>query len=85
MKKLWKDIQVIFRYNLDTVTSVNYDPTGNYLVSSSSDLSVKLWDLNNDNVCIKTFNGHNHSISYAVFLGTDYILSCGRDKTIKMW
>lgn len=65
---------------------MNYDVNGKYLVSSSSDLGIKLWDLNNDYVCSKTFFGHNHNVSFVDFvLDGDLIISCSRDKTIKLW
>mgnify|MGYP003534075565 CR=1 FL=1 len=61
---LWKDIQVIINIKIDPVNCVNYDHAGKYLVSSSSDLTIKLWDLNNDYQCCKTLYGHEHNISY---------------------
>ena len=48
-------------------------------------MNIKLWDINNDYQCIKTFFGHNHSVSFANFVGNDYIVSCSRDKSIKLW
>lgn len=82
----WKDIPVILLLISDPVNCVNYDNKGNYLVSSSSDLSIKLWDLNNDYVCCKTFNGHDHNVSFVNFVfDSDYLISCSRDKTIKLW
>lgn len=55
-------------------------------MSSSSDLTIKLWDLANDYQCCKTFYGHEHNISYVDFvLGGDYLLSCSRDKSIRLW
>eukprot|EP00919_Chromeraceae_sp_WS-2016_P067592 GHVR01159749.1.p1 GENE.GHVR01159749.1~~GHVR01159749.1.p1 ORF type:complete len:101 (+),score=4.58 GHVR01159749.1:300-602(+) len=71
---------------LDPVNCVNYETQGKYLVSCSSDLTIKLWDLNNDYQCVKTFYGHNHNVSFVNFiLEGDYIISCSRDKTIKLW
>lgn len=70
---------------IDPVNCVNFDSEGNFLVSSSSDLTIKLWDANNDFQNIKTFNGHDHNVSYVNFLGTDYLISCSRDRTIKLW
>ena len=69
----------------DPVNCVNFDPEGNFLVSSSSDLTIKLWDANNDFQNCKTFNGHDHNVSYVNFLGTDNLISCSRDRTIKLW
>ena len=56
-----------FIHNKDPVNYVTYDQQGRYLASSSSDLSIKLWDLNNDYLCFKTLFGHNHNVSQLAF------------------
>ncbi|OMJ14327.1 Nuclear distribution protein PAC1, partial [Smittium culicis] len=53
--------------------------------SCSSDLTVRIWDSQNDYKNIKTLHGHDHSISSVCFLGPDKIVSASRDKTIKIW
>jgi len=53
--------------NSDPVNWVSYDSHGKYLGSCSSDLTVKLWDLNSDYQCFKTLFGHNHNVSQIVF------------------
>lgn len=82
------DIQVrhaLFLF-IDKVNCVNYDQQGKFLVSSSSDLTIKLWDINNEYKCTKTFYGHEHNVSYVEFvMEGDYLLSCSRDKTIRLW
>lgn len=75
-----------FIYNKDPVNYVTYDQQGRYIASSSSDLTIKLWDLNNDYLCFKTLFGHNHNVSQLAFTPEgDALLSCSRDKTIKLW
>ena len=55
-------------------------------VSCSNDLSIKIWDLQQDYKCIKTMFGHDHSVSSVTFLPSgDMIASASRDKTIKLW
>jgi platelet-activating factor acetylhydrolase IB subunit alpha len=57
-----------------------------FLVSCSADLTIKVWDTNNDYKCIRTLYGHDHSVSsVAVIPTTDIIVSASRDKTIKLW
>lgn len=56
------------------------------VVSCSSDLTVKIWDTNNDWKNVKTLYGHDHSISSAKFLpNDDFIVSASRDRTIRVW
>lgn len=55
-------------------------------VSCSSDLTLKIWDTNNDWKNVKTLYGHDHSISSAKFLpNDDFIVSASRDRTIRVW
>ena len=40
----------------------------------------------NKYTCIKTLNGHDHTVSAVEFLpNSDLLLSCSRDATIKLW
>lgn len=64
------------------------------LYSGSSDMTLKAWASSNKTnafdfaefVCIKTFIGHEHSISFILRLEeTDFLISCSRDKTIRLW
>ncbi|CAG8440292.1 2076_t:CDS:10 [Acaulospora morrowiae] len=80
-----------------SVQDIAFDPKGNYLgtaiqyllmfyVSCSADLTIKVWDLQNDYKCVKTLYGHDHSVSSVEFLPSgDVIISASRDKTIKFW
>lgn len=55
-------------------------------VSCSSDLTLKIWDTNNDWNNVKTLYGHDHSISSARYLPSDdFIVSASRDRTIRVW
>ncbi|ENN73068.1 hypothetical protein YQE_10306, partial [Dendroctonus ponderosae] len=52
----------------------------------SSDMSIKFWDFQQSFECIRTMLGHDHSVSSVAFIPTgDFVVSCSRDKTIKMW
>ncbi|CAG8586051.1 6266_t:CDS:2 [Dentiscutata heterogama] len=64
-----------------SVQDIAFDPKGNFL-----DLTIKVWDLQNDYKCVKTLYGHDHSVSSVAFLPSgDIIISASRDKTIKLW
>lgn len=75
------------------VNLLNYLYKGNdlfilfmFLVSCSADLTIKVWDVNNDYKCVKTLYGHDHSVSSVDYLPSgDTIISSSRDKTIKLW
>ncbi|KAH1024888.1 hypothetical protein HUJ05_009723 [Dendroctonus ponderosae] len=49
-------------------------------------MSIKFWDFQQSFECIRTMLGHDHSVSSVAFIPTgDFVVSCSRDKTIKMW
>lgn len=54
----------------NSVTDLDFSPTGNFLASSSTDLSLKLWDFSTYS-CIRTLRGHDHTISAIKFLPTN--------------
>jgi len=55
------------------------------LATCSSDLSIKIWNFDTL-TCIKTLNGHEHTVSSVEFSNDgNFIYSCSRDKTIKLW
>ena len=58
---------------------------GKYLVSSSYDKTIKIWDIKTGE-SLNTFNGHNGFIT-SVIITPDgkYIISGSTDKTIKIW
>ena len=52
----------------------------------SADLTIKIWDLQNEYVCVKTLFGHDHNVSCVVFHPSgDTLLSSSRDQSIKIW
>ena len=64
----------------------NFSYTYRSVVSCSADLTIKVWDTNNDYKCIRTLYGHDHNISSVTMIpSTDIIASSSSDKTIKLW
>lgn len=57
------------------------------LCSCSSDQSIKLWDVSNDNgdIPIMTLNGHQHIVSSVKFRNSSELISTSRDNSIKIW
>jgi platelet-activating factor acetylhydrolase IB subunit alpha len=62
---------------------------GILLASCSSDLTIKLWDPANDYKNIRTFLGHDHSVSAVRFIPSEaagnLLVSASRDKALKIW
>lgn len=55
-------------------------------VSCSSDMTIKVWDSNDDWKNTKTLYGHDHSVSAVKFMpGDDFVVSAGRDRSIRVW
>lgn len=55
-------------------------------VTCSSDLFIKLWDVQNEWRNTKTFPGHEHTVSSVRFMpGDQQIVSASRDKTIRIF
>jgi len=86
--KLWDKTngQVIqfSSYNPNGVRSVKFSSNGDYAISGSWDL-VRLWNVYTGQE-IKSFSGHRGRVMSVVFSHNErYILSCGEDKTIKLW
>lgn len=55
-------------------------------VTSSYDLFIKLWNVDNAYHNFATLRGHDHSVSSARFLpGDTHILSSSRDATVRIW
>ena len=50
-----------------TINGIAFDTKGEKLASCSTDMSVKIWDMNKY-YCIKTLNGHDHTVSSVIFI-----------------
>ena len=55
------------------------------LVSSSTDRTIKLWNISTGNVIKTLINGHNHWINCLTVLNNGILVSGSLDKTIKLW
>lgn len=55
-------------------------------MTCSSDLFIKIWDVQNDWKNTKTFPGHEHTVSAVRFMpGDQQIVSASRDRTIRIF
>lgn len=64
----------------NSVNSLSFTPSGNYLASSSNDLSIKLWDFSTY-TCVRTLRGHDHTISSVAFIPAQGIIPNGDDNS----
>ena len=66
------------------ITSLKYSHKGDRIVSTSADCSVKIWDVEGDDVVV--FDGHSDDVLYATFNKNDSLLLTGSsDKTARIW
>jgi len=67
------------------VNAVAYSPDGRWLVSGSSDKTLKVWDTESGREQI-TLVGHTRTITSASFSPDGrWIVSASYDKTLKLW
>lgn len=66
------------------ISSTSWRIDSNVLASSSADSSVKLWEMENGNN-IKSWNAHGGGTTCMEFCRDGRIVTCGRDKTAKIW
>uniref|UniRef100_A0AC34RJ65 LisH domain-containing protein n=1 Tax=Panagrolaimus sp. JU765 TaxID=591449 RepID=A0AC34RJ65_9BILA len=69
----------------DAVNDLAISPDGRLLASCSNDMFVKIWDMTETFECVKTFAGHEHSISSVAFVRNNTVLTASRDHFIKLW
>ena len=65
---------------------IEVHPTNSYILTSSDDMMIKLWDWNKAWACIQTFEGHSHYVMQVAFnpKDTNSFASASLDKTIRV-
>lgn len=67
------------------VTGVCFTKNGHFLISASSDTTIKLWDIRSKR-CIRTYQGHLDRISHLSINQDDTLMAtCSHDRTVKIW
>lgn len=75
----------IFDSHSKRINSVEVSHNNKLILSSSSDNSVKLWDLSNKK-CLNSYNVHDGPVNSAIFSSDDeIIMSCSEDRLIKLF
>ena len=69
----------------DWVWSVAFSPDGRYVLSGSSDKTLRLWEVATGKE-LRRFEGHSGRVCSVAFSPDGrYVLSGSRDKTIRLW
>lgn len=67
------------------ITSIDFNPDGNSIISASTDRTLKLWDIESGK-CIRTFEGHTDVVIAATFsVDGEKVISVSEDCSIKTW
>lgn len=76
-----------FEAHQDYIRSVEIHPTLPYILSSSDDMFIKMWDWDQNFECSQIFEGHSHYIMQVKFnpKDTNTFASGSLDRSIKVW
>ena len=77
----------VFEAHTDYIRCVAVHPTLPYVLSSSDDMFIKLWDWEKGWMCTQIFEGHSHYVMQVTFnpKDTNTFASASLDRTIKVW
>ncbi|CAL8372284.1 coatomer subunit beta' [Gadus morhua] len=77
----------MFEAHADYIRCIAVHPTQPYILSSSDDMTIKLWDWDRKWTCSQVFEGHTHYVMQVVFNPKDnnQFASGSLDRTIKVW
>ena len=78
---------VEFEAHTDYIRSIAVHPTQPFVLSSSDDMTVKLWDWEKKWQCTQSFEAHTHYVMCVTFnpKDTNTFASCSLDRSIKVW
>lgn len=76
----------VFEAHADYIRCVAVHPTLPYVLSSSDDMLIKLWDWEKDWLCTQIFEGHSHYVMQVTFnpKDTNTFASASLDRSIKV-
>eukprot|EP01083_Nonionella_stella_P003967 11415_1 len=75
----------IFAGHVSDVECVRFHPNCNYLVSGSSDRTIRCWDIQSGD-CVRLMTGHTNAINDLQFTSDGRcVVSASKDNTIRVW
>jgi len=80
-------VDMIEAHDSHSIMCLAVSPTHPFVLSASDDHTIKLWDWTNEWQCIKTFEGHNDTVTQVMFdpRNSESFASSSLDHTIKIW
>lgn len=77
----------MFEAHADYIRCIAVHPTQPYILTSSDDMLIKLWDWDKKWMCCQVFEGHTHYVMQIVINPKDnnQFASASLDRTIKVW
>ncbi|KAJ8975360.1 hypothetical protein NQ317_000289 [Molorchus minor] len=67
------------------VSSVSFMPAGDFVISSSRDKTIKMWEVSTG-YCVKTYTGHRDWVRMVRASPDGTLLaSCSNDQTVRIW
>jgi WD40 repeat protein len=83
--KISNDFGKLIKYfNHHKVNSIQVLEDANKLISTSSDNSIKIWNMRNGK-CLKTLNEHSGTVTCVIIYNNNKFISGSWDDTIKIW
>jgi WD40 repeat protein len=77
--------QVIFADAFGGVVSVDFSPTGNWLITGHEDGLLRLWSIT-QNRQLRLFQGHDSWVWDVIWTADgEYIISASEDRTLRVW
>ncbi len=77
----------VFEAHTDYIRCIIVHPSHPYIISSSDDTTIRIWDWDNNFNCLKVLDDHTHYVMQMVLHPRDVntLASASLDKSIKVW